>query len=351
MPSEIRYRSGGDNGILKLALFDAYRTRCYWCGKPQSDYAAVQIDHIVPSSTKQDDLAKWLPPDRVEGYDLDAPYNLAPICAPCNLKKSNHDVSGFPVVATALHTALAKQEDVIRRAEFFEGPTAIAKFLKTIAAMDFDKSENISMFQEHMTPLVRRLAAIDPAKAHDFDELRTVWVGDPAEGTQQQVSVTLDVRDRRSVVVLEDVCQLTLDDALQQPVSRLRETIVEEAVSALESHEFKDRNEDVTVDEVDGDIDINIDKVGVERHGEVFSFTFGGEFDAVLSGSAVVASADGGSTESLQGDVFANGRFSLTGSWTMGDPECIEAIADIEGWRAATTVWDSGGYYGGGYFG
>lgn len=100
--SEFRYRHGGDNAILKLALFDSYRTKCYWCGKPQSDFAAVQIDHIVPSSTEASELGKWVPENRREGYDLDAPYNLAPICGPCNLKKSNHDVSGFPVVSTAL---------------------------------------------------------------------------------------------------------------------------------------------------------------------------------------------------------------------------------------------------------
>ena len=337
--AEIRYRSNGDNGILKLALYDTYRTKCYWCGTPQRDYAAVQIDHIVPSSTEPENIAKWVPEHRVQGYDLDAPHNLAPICPPCNLRKSNRDVSGFPVVASALHQAWIKQWDVIRRAEFFEGPNTIAKFLKTIATMDFDNPDNREMFEEHMPALVRRLAAANPAKAHDFDELRTVWVGDPAEGPQEPISVTLDVNARRKVTILEDVCEVSLDDALQQPMMELRDEIVSRAESKLRSHEFEDRYGEADVSTPEGDIDVNVNKIDVRRGGTYFWFTFSGDFDASLSGFLAVPSVDAETTDYVQGDVFINGRFSVGAGWELGDPECVEVIVDdSDDWQSDTDV-------------
>ena len=73
---EIRYQPNGDNSILKLALYEAYGAKCYSCGRPQ-EFAQVEIDHIVPRSTAREDLQEWVSADRLQGYDLDAVYNLA----------------------------------------------------------------------------------------------------------------------------------------------------------------------------------------------------------------------------------------------------------------------------------
>ena len=336
---DIRYRKGADNSVLKLALYDEYRTRCYSCGVPQSDYAAVQIDHIVPETTSPADIGKWVPASRVQGYDLDAPYNLAPICPPCNLKKLNRDLSGFPVLASALHRAWSKQSAVIRRAKFFQGPTTIAKFLKTIATMDFDDPDSKAVFEEHMPALVRRLAAINPSKAHDFDELRTVWIGDPTRGTQEPVSVTLGFSARASVTILENVCRVSLDDALQQPMMELRDAVIDRAHGVLNAYEFQDRNEEADVSTPDGDVDIHVDELRVSIDGTYFWFTFSGQLDASLSAFLAVASVDAETTDYIQGDVFVNGRFSVGAGWEFEDTECVEVIIDnTDDWTCDTEV-------------
>jgi hypothetical protein len=339
MVGEIRYQSGGDNAILRLALYEAYGGKCRSCGIPL-DFAQVEIDHLVPRTTTPEGIAKLVHADRAKGYDLDAVYNLAPTCKRCNGKKSNRDLSRYLALASALEEAWAKREIVIRKAKSFEGPNAIAKFLTTIAAMDFEDADNRAMFEEHMPTLVRSLAAMNPEKAQEFDELRTVWVDDPAQEGRQLVLVTLNLDSRKSMTVFEDVCDLSLDDALLMPVRELRHEIIESGKSSLEHHEFKDRNEIPDVDYLDGDIDINIDRIDWERSGNYFSFTFCGVFDSYLSGGVAVASVDGGDLEALQGDVFGNGRFSVTASWELGDPDC-QHVGDafIDDWQASTSIW------------
>lgn len=339
MVGEIRYQPGGDNSILRLALYEAYGGKCRSCGIPL-EFAQVEIDHLVPRTTAPEDIGRFVHGDRVKGYDLDAVYNLAPSCKRCNGKKSDRDLSRYLALATALEEAWAKREIVIRKAKSFQGPNAIAKFLTTMAAMDFEDADNRKMFEEHMPTLVRSLAAMNPAKAHDFDELRKVWVDDPTLEGRQLVFLTLNFDSRKSTTVFEDVCDLSLDDGLLMPIREVRREIIEQAKNSLEHHEFNDRNEIPAVEDLDGDIDINIDTIDWERRESHFSFTFGGVFDSYLSGGVSVASADGGELEALQGDVFANGRFSIEASWELGDPDC-QHVGDafIEDWQASTDIW------------
>jgi hypothetical protein len=52
-----------------------------------------------------------------------------------------------------------------------------------------------------------------------------------------------------------------------------------------------------------------------------------------------VASADGDTTEYLQGDVFAKGRFSVIASWQLANPECQEALVNLDDWESDTDIW------------
>jgi hypothetical protein len=189
---QIRYIKGGDNALLKLALYDLYKTKCYLCGVPQANFGAVQIDHIVPQSVSNDELPKWVPAANIAEFDMHAPANLAPICPPCNTRKSNHDLSAFPQIAPAQKTARKHAAAVVRRVNFLQGSSVVAKFLVTVAEMDLEDPAVKETFLDNMPALVRKLALIDPAKAHDFSEVTTVWVGDPSQGETEPITVTLN---------------------------------------------------------------------------------------------------------------------------------------------------------------
>ncbi|MFI7438208.1 HNH endonuclease [Micromonospora haikouensis] len=111
---DVRYRPGGDNGILRHVLFEEWQSRCYWCETPVL-FATVEIDHILPHTATDDHLADLirqhgLPAD----FDVHAPANLAPICGPCNREKSNNRFPGT-LVTGKLARAAKKQNRVIRR--------------------------------------------------------------------------------------------------------------------------------------------------------------------------------------------------------------------------------------------
>jgi 5-methylcytosine-specific restriction endonuclease McrA len=113
--ADVRYRPrGGDNLLLRFVLYEQWRQRCYSCDEPQP-FAAIDIDHILPRSLSDEDLAHekrqhGLPAD----FDLNRPANLAPICKRCNRAKSNRRYTGL-ALTTKLAEARDKQDTIIRR--------------------------------------------------------------------------------------------------------------------------------------------------------------------------------------------------------------------------------------------
>ncbi|MEV4830552.1 HNH endonuclease signature motif containing protein [Micromonospora sp. NPDC049257] len=111
---DVRYRLGGDNGLLRHVLFEEWQSRCYWCEQPVL-FATVEIDHILPATATADHLADLIRQhDLPAGFDLHTPANLAPICGPCNREKSNNRFAGT-LVTGKLARAAKKQDRVIRR--------------------------------------------------------------------------------------------------------------------------------------------------------------------------------------------------------------------------------------------
>ena len=111
---DVRYRPGGDNGILRHVLFEEWQSRCYWCDKPVL-FATVEIDHILPHTATAEHLADLIRQhDLPADFDLHAPANLATICGTCNREKSNNRFAGT-LVTGKLARAAKKQGRVIRR--------------------------------------------------------------------------------------------------------------------------------------------------------------------------------------------------------------------------------------------
>lgn len=340
MAGEVRYVQGGDNALLKLALYDLYKTKCYLCGIPQAIFGAVQVDHIVPQTVSYDELPAWLPKDDIPEFEMHAPANLAPICPPCNTRKSNHNLSTFPQIALAQRRAQQLAPEVVDRVKFFQGSSAVAKFLVTVADMDLENDAVKKSFLENMPALVRKLALIEPATAHDFSEVVTVWVGDPSLGETEPITVTLNAEARRAATILEDVLEVSLESALQAPMAALFAEVARHAEQALESHEFDDRFETPTVGPPEGTIEVNVDGISIERQNlTLFWFRFTGRLMVSLSSAISVGSVDGGNTEELQGDVFGSCAFSAEVGWELGDDEPVEGDVFIEEWQADTDIW------------
>ncbi|WP_196201324.1 HNH endonuclease [Plantactinospora alkalitolerans] len=111
---DVRYRSGGDNGILRHVLFEEWQSRCYWCETPVL-FASVEIDHILPHTATAEHLADLIRRhDLPADFDVHAPANLAPICGRCNREKSNNRFAGT-LVTGKLARAAKKQDRVIQR--------------------------------------------------------------------------------------------------------------------------------------------------------------------------------------------------------------------------------------------
>lgn len=337
---KFRYVNGGDNALLKLALYDVYKTKCYSCGVPQADFGAVQIDHIVPQTVPNDELTKWLSNEQIVDFDMHAPANLAPICPPCNTRKSNHDLSAFVQTALAQRKARQVASAVKKRVKFFRDSSAVAKFLITVADMDLEDPAVKATFVENMPALVRKLALLDPDKAQDFSEVRTVWAGDAAQGEPEMVTVTLDEAGRRALTVLEDVLEFELSDALQTPMSAVIAEVARQAERDLEAYEFDDRCETPTVGPATGTTKINVDEINIERSAiTLFWFRFSGQLMASLSSSISVATVDGAETDEMQGDVFGSGTFTAEVGWELGDDEPLAGDVFVEDWQSDTSIW------------
>ncbi|WP_410814913.1 HNH endonuclease [Micromonospora sp. 067-2] len=111
---DVRYRPGGDNGLLRHVLFEEWQSRCYWCETPML-FATVEIDHILPHTVTAAHLMELIGQhDLAADFDVHAPANLAPICGPCNREKSNNRFAGT-LVTGKLARAAKKRDRVIHR--------------------------------------------------------------------------------------------------------------------------------------------------------------------------------------------------------------------------------------------
>ncbi len=78
--------------LERLSIWNAYNRKCFYCDIPIPRISDMQVDHIFsedleekPEKFEQVKLQYDLPSD----FDLQAYYNLACSCGPCNRKKSN----------------------------------------------------------------------------------------------------------------------------------------------------------------------------------------------------------------------------------------------------------------------
>ncbi|MGW7071818.1 HNH endonuclease [Streptomyces sp. NPDC054855] len=340
MVSAVRYRSGGDNAVLKLCLHRVYRTCCYLCGEPK-DFPDVEIDHILPKSLSGPDMAReiksyGLPRD----FDVQGPENLAPICRECNGRKSNRTFNGARKVLLYLGKAADLRSRVITEVEKFGAGTRLSNHLLKAVEADLTQKKAREVFETYAPAIVQKLARLDERKADyvSFGEVDLPVDDDRVPELIQQVGMVLRGSDRTAVTILQDVCGGSLPDLL---VPCMAEMVGLMRARTHSDFEHLMDPSPTTSGPVELDyIEVQINGVDYHRVGTALEFTFQGMFDAYLSASLVQDTLDGGSIRDRQGQAIVTGTFSFTADWgfsaTPGELEPSECA--IESWRTTLEV-------------
>ena len=337
---EVRYQENGDNRLLRHVLVGLWDQQCYWC-RCFKDYADLQIDHVLPKTTcksTRDDLQRAFGMDA--SYDVNALYNLAPICGTCNREKSDADLTGYGVVLTTLRKAKKIAPKVARRVELFGTASKLADALLHVAEADLSDKATRAMFEREAPAVVQRLAELGESKA-DFFAFRTVDV--ETRDIVHSVRLKLNERARAALTVLETVAGGRLEDALSAPLSDLFDRVREAAADALE-----DYDEGLGAPRVEpGDVDwpeITIDQI--EFNGvppAQLEFEFSGDFDAVVSASIARDSPSGDDLEYVQGEAVINGRFTFSFAWEATDPVGVFFFDQVFLQERRADAWIEGG--------
>ena len=101
---------------LKIALYEAYRHICPYCGKPLQSCRETQVDHIFPSKYQdRPELAEYVKYLNAHGFDTEKPdyvENYFPAHSSCNRDKSNHTE---PFALLAWHHRAARMAPTVLR--------------------------------------------------------------------------------------------------------------------------------------------------------------------------------------------------------------------------------------------
>jgi 5-methylcytosine-specific restriction endonuclease McrA len=314
---EVRYQENGDNRLLRHVLVDLWNQQCYWCRRFK-DYADLQIDHVLPRTagkSKRDGLQRAF--DMEASYDVNALYNLAPICGTCNRQKNDTDLTGYGVVLTTLRKAKKIAPKVAHRIESFGTAFDLGAALLHVAEADLNDKATRAMFEREAPAVVQRLAELVEWRA-DFYAFRTVDV--ETRGVVHTVSLMLNERARAALTVLKEVAGGRLENALSAPLSDLLDRVGAAAANALKDYDYG-----LGVPNVEpGDADWAEITIGEIQFNGIpparLEFEFSGDFDAVVSASIARNNPFDGDLEHVQGEAVVNGSFTFSFAWEPTDP-------------------------------
>ncbi|MGR6978224.1 HNH endonuclease [Mycobacteroides abscessus] len=337
MVTQARYSSDPTkNAILRAALFEAWKFRCYFCDN-RFDVAVIEIDHIIPSSYRHNTsrldevLRDCLSPQEVElGFDIDAPHNLAPICRKCNKDKSNDTFEAVPVFTRRLRKARNLESRVEKLVSAFGDRTKLAQALLDVAALaELDDPKAEETLMEFGPLMVNRLRVVAP----DVLEAPSDYPFDHANGDEMHhIIVTLNEAGRRARVILEDVYSCDFDESIFYPVGAVMGAINAQLVSSMESYLASGGEWYPDVGEPRGRIVVEVEELVYQPPK---GFEIGGKFEADGSSLASIHANNDSGTAEVQVDATATGAFSL---YFEPHDEDVEAdsveltIADASAW-------------------
>lgn len=237
---DARYSYSSDkNRLLLLALAEAWGSNCYWCRKPKT-FRDLQIDHILPRNPRG---------GRVPEVDVDATANLAPICGSCNQEKSNGEFEDAPRFDAARKRAAELVPQVERNLVRFRKDASVVKALLAVTAADLesdDVAESVESFGALIMPVFRERfpQVLDAPYTKDYTVERPPMElhGQRIRLPEERSVVELDAQSRRALVILEDVLEISMEDAFDEVRAHFGGDIdeqVKEWLRSAEMHQYR----------------------------------------------------------------------------------------------------------------
>ncbi|MFI5938412.1 HNH endonuclease [Actinoplanes sp. NPDC051494] len=340
--TEARYVPGGDNSVLRDALYEAWGRRCHVCERPKA-FHEIQIDHLIAHTVTDDDLRRLtrdhgLPDD----FDLHLPANLAPACGDCNGQKGVH-VLAPALLDIRLGKAARRAPRVRATVQSSATLHRIGRSLRALRGLDLTDPAARAAFEEHAPAVVQELALLDETKA---DYLVTRRIGVAFDCPDLAVDAVLDARGRAGVAMIEQIGGCTLAAAVGPAVGELAGQVRGHARDGLEAPDVERspaaEGGALTVAELDCTyLALLIETVAVERDGANLYATLGGRFRCGFRGS-VVRSVPAGGREKWHGEVGTAGGLRITCGWdlTAGTGSPRTRNVEITGWdHVKALVW------------
>lgn len=237
---DVRYGKGSEivQGFLKMALVNAWGSRCYWCRRI-GDQTDFEIDHIVPRTRREEGIRVY---NLADNFDVDRTYNLAPICAAgprCNQGKSDALFAGTGAITQALAKAKDRAFGIDERVRRSIQGRGLNKAIGEILVADLT-SKTKELIADQGTALVQRIYAADPAAVEDW-AVTYAYTPDPdihigeahgcAPDDVWDIPLDFDADARSAKTVLEVVLHLPFDQFLDEALAQL---VDEAAVLASE---------------------------------------------------------------------------------------------------------------------
>lgn len=319
------YRKGdaASNRILLLALWQQWGKRCYIDGFV-GDLSHFHIEHMIPRDTAEpevDKMVKRYGSADVQAleFNVNAPHNLAPACSKCNLDKGNRDFTAAGYLMQALDKACKWEPDVRKKVASFRKTDAVTKSMLSMLVADLTDNASREALLSLGPVVVDRLRMVAPQalagkSSYPFD--------DPYADEYDQVTVTLDERGRRAMVVVEDLHGGDFDEFLQVAVRAVRVGIAEALKAEIESQLEDNGHYEPVVGEPNGLRDISV--VGVVFDASDGLFHVSGSYEADGAASAVVVGASGDSEEMTKDADPVSGGF-VVNVWFDDDDSVFEA--------------------------
>jgi 5-methylcytosine-specific restriction endonuclease McrA len=315
----VRYRPNQDNSVLRHVLCEVWALQCYWC-REFKKYLELQIDHIVPLLGTDAEQKRLQEAFELESdYDVHAVANLAPICSPCDRRKSNTDLRRSPVVLTHLERARQHAPAVVTRFHALAATATgdLGGALLLAANADLADADIRAAFEVGAPAIVQRLSELGDGKA-DHLVHRDVVV--EARDERHSFSISLDEHGRAALAMLQDVAGGELEEALREPIIDLFHQ-VGKALAA----EYRAEDDRVGEAEV-GSVQVDWSTLVVQKMACTATppaqlvFEFEGAFDGLASASVSWPSVEGSELEDAQANVTFSCRFQFDLSWEPSDP-------------------------------
>jgi hypothetical protein len=347
-PEEVGYVPGNatNNAVLLAVLRPLWNYRCYWCNEPVS-FRYMAVDHIIPRTVTAQRLTELktrfgLPAD----FGVHRPGNLAPICTPCNTKKSSSDYGHLPALLDHLQHAAAVAPKVVKQVQRFAALNELGPALLKLLSADLDDAEIRTALRSWVPDLLHTAVSLDPDAIGDVVARRA----DLDLGLDNRpVTLAFAWRTIAAVDLLEEVVGTAADHALEPAVDQLVALMRQAAQDGVDGEFDPDGPICVGPAEAD-DTTVTLTAVTFARTATRLDLTFTGtlysqfECTLTLTPTPPLGLKQYAVTE-------ATGRFSLAVSCELADPPSQPEITDVRitRWKSSTGLrftsdWGTSGF-------